>query len=180
MAASDETPDLLEWFRLDRAGGTRWLLIGGGLFGLVGGALLCGAFLAPTRESWQAFGTYGSGLLVFGLFIAFGGMALLLANDDYLAVRADGVLLHRAAGDVIVGWDSLSRVRAESRAIVLDGDTPMRIEERYTGATRVELAAHLETLRRKAQMAELTFDVVKSIALGLPHVRPGSVKRSES
>jgi hypothetical protein len=179
----DETPDLLEWFRLDRAGGTRWLLGTGALGVFVGAGLLGGAFLTHSSEGIRLVSLAGAALLLFGLFVAFGGMALLLANDDYLAVRADGILLHRASADVLVGWDSLTRVRVEDRAIVLDGGegaTPVRIEERYTGATRGELAAHLESLRRKAQMAELTPMVVKSIAIGLPHVRPGSLKRSRS
>ena len=183
MATTDETPDLLEWFRLDRAGGTRWLLGTGALGVFVGAGLLGGAFLTHSAEGVRVVSLAGGALLLFGLFIAFGGMALLLANDDYLAVRSDGILLHRATGDVVVDWDRIAKVHAEDRAIILDGaegDMPVRIEERYTGATRVELAAHLESLRRKARMAELTFDVVKSIALGLPHVRPGSTKRSGS
>lgn len=187
MTATDETrdeaPDLLEWFRLDRAGGTRWLLGTGSLGVFVGAGMLGGAFLTHSSEGVRLVSLAGAALLLFGLFVAFGGMALLLANDDYLAVRADGILLHRGTGDVLVGWDSLTRIHAEERAIVLDGaegDTPVRIRERYTGATRGELAAHLETLRRKAKMAELTATVVKSIAIGLPHVRPGSVKRSGS
>jgi head-tail adaptor len=185
MAAGDETPDLLEWFRLDRAGGTRWLLGLGSLGVFLGAGLLGGAFLTHTTEALRNVSTVGGALLLFGLFTAFGGMALLLANDDYLAVRADGILLHRASGDVLVTWESLRKVRADARALVLERreedasettETTMRIEERYTGATRVELAAHLEALRRKASMAELTFDTVKAIAIGLPHVRPGSVK----
>ncbi len=185
MAETDESPDLLEWFRLDRAGGTRWLLGLGSLGVFVGAGLLGGAFLTHTTDALRSVSTVGGALLLFGLFIAFGGMALLLANDDYLAVRADGILLHRASGDVVVAWDSLRQVRADKRALLFErrdadasdaSEATMRIEERYTGATRVELAAHLETLRRKASMAELTFDTVKAVAIGLPHVRPGSVK----
>ncbi len=180
MADTDETPDLLEWFRLDRGGGTLWLLGLGTLGVFVGAGLLGGAFLTHSSEALRSVSIVGAALLLFGLFIAFGGMALLLANDDYLAVRADGILLHRASGDVVVAWDSLRQVRADKRALIFEArdgdDSPMRIEERYTGASRAQLAAHLESLRRKAQMNELTFATVKSIALGLPHVRPGSVK----
>jgi hypothetical protein len=168
--------DLLEWFRVDRARGVGWLLVTGATLVFVGALLVGGGVLTHTpSDTLRHLTLLGAAMLVFGLVTAFGGMTVLLAQDEYLAVRADGVLVHRAGGDVVLPWAEVLAVRydAVAAALVFDAkEEPYVLKERYSGASGAELAAHLEELRRKATLAPLDYAQVGRIALGLPHKRP--------
>ena len=80
----------------------------------------------------------GAAMLVFGLVTAFGGMTVLLAHDEYLAVRADGILVHRSRGDVVLAWAEVLAVRYDpaEQALIFDAATEPHalLAERYLRA----------------------------------------------
>jgi hypothetical protein len=167
---------LLEWFRVDRSRSTRWLLGIGITFVFVGATLVAYGVITHGSELLHALVFPGAILLVVGLVTAFGGMTILLAQDEYIAVRASGILVHRARFDVELAWDDLVSVKHDPTRNTLvfarGSEDPYELDEGYTGVTRPELAAHLEALLRKARQAPLEASHVAPIALGLPHRRP--------
>jgi hypothetical protein len=171
-----ESSDLLEWFRVDRSRGTFWLLFIGITFVFVGAALVACGILSSESSVLHYLTLVGATLLTVGLVTAFGGLTVTLARDEYLAVRRDGVLVHGVRSEDVLVWDELASVKhdPEANAVVFEAVSgpPYVLTEPYTGASRAELAAHLEELRRKAASAPLEYDDVARIALGLPHRRP--------
>jgi hypothetical protein len=168
--------ELLEWFRVDRGKSTRGLLVTGTIFVFFGAGLVTFGFVTHGQsEATRAVALLGAAMLVFGLVLAFGGMTVLLARDEYLAIRADGIVLHHAAGETVHPWPSVSAVSHDATldaiVLIVDGQSVV-IRERYSGATPGELSAHLEELRRKATVGALDHAQVQRIALGLPHRRP--------
>lgn len=162
---------------MDRSRGTgRYLAVGAALV-FVGAALVaCGVVTHRGSEWLGPLTLLGAAMLVFGLVTTIGGMASLLAQDEYLAVRADGILVHRSKGDVVLSWSATAGVRydATQEALVFEAkNNPSYVlAERYSGASGEVLAAHLEELRRKAAIGPLDLAQVGRIALGLPHRRP--------
>jgi hypothetical protein len=170
-------PELLEWFRVDRSRGTGRLLVFGAALVFVGASLVAWGVLPHHGADELRYLTLpGAGLLVVGLIVAIGGMTVLLAHDEYLAVRADGVLVHRASGDVSLDWKDLVTITydATEEALIFEsrGAPAYVLGERYSGVTGVALAEHLDELRRKAALGPLDSAQVARIALGLPHKRP--------
>jgi hypothetical protein len=177
MMEGTATSELLEWFRVDRSRGTCRLLGTGTILVFVGATLVaCGIFTHSTSSTLSILTLVGAGLLVFGLVTAFGGMTVLLAQDEYLAVRVDAVLARRTRGEVVLAWSDLTAIRFDEsrRALVFEttSDGAYVLEERYSGVSPETLAPHLEELRRKARLAPLDLAHVARIALGLPHRRP--------
>ena len=166
----------LEWFRVDRSRSTRWLLGIGTSLVFVGSTLVSYGVITHGSELLHALVFPGAILLVIGLVVAFGGLTFTLAQDEYLAVRASGILVHRARVDVELAWDDLVTVRHDPTrdALVFArvNEPPYELVEGYSGVTRPELAAHLDALLRKARQAPLEMSHVAPIALGLPHKRP--------
>ncbi len=167
---------LLEWFRVDQSRRTTRLLVSGTLLVFVGASLVGGAFLTHKAGALlHALTLLGAAMLLLGLVVGFGGMTVLLAHDEYLAVTPDGILFHRGANDELHPWGELTGVthdEAGGRWVLHRADgTAVPVDVAYSGASARELAAHLEQLRAKASLAPLTAPDVASIALGQPHRR---------
>jgi hypothetical protein len=177
VAVDPPNTELLEWFRVDRSAGT-WRLLGTGTVLVFVGATLvaCGIFTHSTSDTLRLLTLVGAALLVFGLVTAFGGMTVLLAQDEYLAVRVDAVLVRRTRGEVVLAWSELTGIRCGEAEDTLVFETTSEgayvLKERYSGVSPSTLAPHLEELRRKALVAPLDLAQVARIALGLPHRRP--------
>jgi hypothetical protein len=172
----DPEPPLLEWFRVDRSRGTTWLLVVGTSLVFAGAALVaCGIFTHRTSDTLRNLTLLGAALLIFGLVLAFGGLTVLLSRDEYLGVRADGILIKQSRGDTFLGWETLTGVRCDvgAKAVVFEGTgDPFVLREEYAGAKHAVLAAHLDDLRRKATLAPLDPAYVATVACGMPHRRP--------
>jgi hypothetical protein len=177
VSSDPPSTELLEWFRVDRSRGT-WRLLGTGTILVFVGATLvaCGIFTHSTSATLRFLTLVGAAFLVFGLVTAFGGMTILLAQDEYLAVRVDAVLVRRTRGEVVLAWADLKGIRCDEAndALVFEttSDAAYVLKERYSGVTPKTLAPHLEELRRKAAVAPLDRAQVARIALGLPHRTP--------
>jgi hypothetical protein len=118
----------------------------------------------------------GAGMLVLGLILAFGGLAVLLSRDEYLAVRADGVLFHNASSDAVHLWSDIAKISpdevGDAWSICLTDATTHQVTAPYAGTAPRELALHLEQLRMKARLGPLEAVEVARLAIGQPHKRP--------
>jgi hypothetical protein len=169
-------PDLLEWFRVDRSRATRrFLWLGGGLV-FTGAGLVGAAFLThEARSALHVIALPGAAMIVSGLAMTISGLVSILARDEYLAVRADGLLFHGAEEDEVHAWPDIDRVAYDADAATwsvrrVDGTTRV-VTVGYTASPRA-LAEHLEQLRSKAKLGELDEAFVRRVAIGLPHKTP--------
>jgi hypothetical protein len=156
----EAAPEVLEWFRVDRSRSTGWLLAGGVALVFVGALLVAAGFATHDLSGrLHAVTLVGAGLLVTGLVTAFGGLTVLLAHDEYLAVRVDGVFLHRTSGDTLFQWTELTSVAydPEARAIIFQsrGEPPAVLRDHYSRAASSELARYLDELRRKTTLGPI-------------------------
>ncbi len=77
---------------------------------------------------------------------------LLMREDGYLGLRADGVDIHLSEPGTFVPWDELVGVAAGEAAIELrlrSGEI-LRLPQEWSGATRATVAKELETTRKRA------------------------------
>ena len=186
MAPTDETPDLLEWFRLDRAGGTRWLLGAGrrSASSWGPGSSAAPSSATPPTASAQHQHSSAALILLFGLFIAFGGHGAPPGERRLpRGPRRRHPRPSRVSGDVVVAWESHHATCAPTKRAHhprrSPKETTCRCASKNATPARRAPSSPLTSrqLRRKAQMAELTFAGREAASpSALPHVRPGSVK----
>lgn len=142
----------VDFFRVDRSGATRRVLVVAGLL-VASGATAIGAHLVSRLE----FGTsrlvslLGGLGVVAGLILGFGAMAMLLFENVYLLIREDGVLCHENGKEVTLAWGGVEKIRLDAKTgvVVFDrtGAEPLRW---FAGANASDLHARLEEARRKA------------------------------
>lgn len=92
----------------------------------------------------------GGVVMLAGLVIAFGSMALMLFEDVYLSIRVDGLLLHENGRETLLPWDDLTQV-----AVLPNGVLELRREGKdalrwFAGTSVDEVAARVQQARRKA------------------------------
>lgn len=147
---------LLEWYRADSSRRLRKVLgIGAGV--LTSGALLTGLSFASHQHETLRNSAVVIGLLctMGGALVAVIGLQRILAEDAYIAVRTDGILVHLGAHEEVLAWSDMERIRFDpARAAVVftrrDGGE-LVIQRPLSGATHETLAPHLDSLRRKAE-----------------------------
>jgi hypothetical protein len=83
---------------------------------------------------------------------------LLMQEDGFLGVRADGVDLHLTGAPVFLPWDDLVGVGVGAAQGDAEGPIELRLRsgeivrvtESFTGASRATIARELETTRKRA------------------------------
>ena len=124
--------------------------------------------VSATPKHFQAppwLGICGAALMMAGLVIGFSGIALLMADDRYVAVVEGGLLVHLGAEEAFFAWDTLGVIRCEEDTLVLSvraagtdraGEprrsmpTPEMLRFRFSRERLEEIVARLEDWRRKA------------------------------
>ncbi len=142
----------VDFFRVDRSGATRRLLVIAGVLVALG-ATSIGAHLVSrlTPSTGRLVSLLGGAVTLAGLILGFGAMAMLLFENVYLLIREDGVFCHDNGKETIVPWTDLERC-------VLDAVPGFVVFERkdgppvrwFAGANAKELHACVENARRKA------------------------------
>lgn len=137
---------------MDRSRSTkRRLIIAALLIAL--GAVSAGAHLvsrlAPVARLGISFA--GGAMMLAGLAIGFGTMALLLFENIYLLLREDGIVVHDNGKDTVIAWGDLERVRRdeESGFVVFEPRDAEPIRW-FAGASASQIVARVEEARRKA------------------------------
>jgi len=142
----------VDFFRVDRSGPTKRLLVVAGFFVTVG-ATAIGAHLVHRigPDLGHLLSLAGGLTVIVGLILGFGAMAMLVFENVYVLIREDGVLCHENGKETTIAWGELEKVE-------LDGSTGFivlhRAEEAsvrwFAGQNARELHARIDDARRKA------------------------------
>ena len=154
---------MLDWFRVDNGRRIRRvLLIGPSLLSL-GGLVVALSFSARSSESVRTLAiVVGMALVAAGAGSTLAGMARILREDSYLAIRTDGVALRFEAAEAVHLWENITRIRwdAARGALVLElrgegdreGAGEVTVARTFAGVTGPALAERLERSRRRVSM----------------------------
>ncbi|MCW5816683.1 MAG: hypothetical protein KIT84_37135 [Labilithrix sp.] len=142
----------VDFFRVDRSGTTRRLLIvAGGL--VTAGATTIGAHLVSNFGEGvaRALSLLGGGVTIAGLVLGFGAMAMLLFENVYLLIKEEGLLFHDNGKETTVPWPDLEEaaLEADSGFVVFKRKegSPLRW---FAGAAAKNLQTRVEDAKRKA------------------------------
>jgi hypothetical protein len=142
----------VDFFRVDRSGATKRLLIIAGTLVAVGATSIGAHLVSRLGQNLGRLVSLIGGLTVIsGLILGFGAMAMLLFENVYLLIREDGVLCHENGKETTIAWGDLEKV-------TLDGATGFVVFERtsapplrwFAGANAKALHGHIEDAKRKA------------------------------
>lgn len=142
----------VDFFRVDRSGATRRLLIVAGALVSIG-ATSIGAHLVSrvSADVAHVVSLVGGLVVLVGLILGFGAMAMLLFENVYLLIEQEGVRCHENGKETVLAWADLAGVSADAPAGVVvfarNEAPPVRW---FAGKNAKELAARLDEARRKA------------------------------
>jgi hypothetical protein len=147
----NEPPPPIEWHRIDRGKTARRTLAFAAVL-VTGGATFVGAgFMSRLDESTgHTIALAGACAMLAGLVLGAGMALVMIQEDAYLAVRADGIVLHWSRDDeAVLAWDTIASIDATESAITfhLSGD---KTEEWKLPTGAQPLAKHLTELKQKA------------------------------
>ncbi len=142
----------VDFFRVDRSGATKRLLIIAGTLVTVG-ATTIGAHLVHrlAPDVGHVVSLAGGGVVIAGLILGFGTMAMLLFENVYLLLREDGLLVHENGKETTIPW-------AELESAAVDGTSGFVLLRRkdvaplrwFAGANAKDVQSRIEDARRKA------------------------------
>jgi hypothetical protein len=140
----------VDFFRIDRSGPTKRLLIVAG-FMVSGGATVIGAHLMhrlPADVS-HVISLAGGVSVIAGLVTAFGSMAMMLFENVYLSIRDDGLLVHDNGKETTILWDDLTKVGVDAKGFI-ELRHKKSVLRWFAGTTAKDMAAKIEEAKRKA------------------------------
>lgn len=143
----------VDFFRVDRSGTTRRLLIGAA--GLVAaGCLGIGAHLVSnlSESVGHAISLFGGVITIAGLVLGFGGLAMLLFENVYLLIQEDGLVFHDNGKETNVPWPDFEGATLDKKQpgfIVFNrrDKSPLRW---FAGGAAKDIHAKVEEAKRKA------------------------------
>lgn len=145
----------IEFFRVDRSPRTRRLLTSGAILIALGTIGISTNFIHRIPREIASFTTFGGALiLIFGLFMSFASMGLMVLEDHYVAVREDALVMHRNESEQTVPWSDIEAFGADGEALLVRLKSGGEIRW-FMGQAVVELAEHLEQQRAKAMLGLL-------------------------
>ena len=142
----------VDFFRVDRSGATRRLLIiAGGL--VTAGATTIGAHLVSNfaEGPGRALTLLGGVVTLAGLVLGFGTMAMMLFENVYLLIKEEGLLLHDNGNETTVPWPELEEAALDEKEgfVVFrrKGASPVRW---FAGGGAKLVKSRVEDAKRKA------------------------------
>jgi hypothetical protein len=144
----------IDFFRVDRSGSTRRLLaIAGVLVAL--GATTAGAHLVRRlADLGRTIALLGGVTMLAGLVLGFGTMAMMLFENVWLSIRAEGLLVHENGRETILAWDDLTTIETDAGFVVLSRPAGDAVRW-YAGREAEDVAARILEARRKASLGVL-------------------------
>jgi len=142
----------VDFFRVDRSGATKRLLVVAGVL-VAGGATLIGAHLVSRLgpEIGHLVSLTGGLIVVVGLILGFGAMAMLLFENVYLLIGEEGVLLHDNGKETKIDWTDLERTALDAAAGVIVLHRKEAPPVRWFAGTNVkDVQDRVDDARRKA------------------------------
>jgi hypothetical protein len=142
----------IDFFRVDRSGSVRRLLITAGTLVAIGASLIGGHLVHRLGPELGRLISLGGGLTVaFGLILGFGAMAMLLFENVYLLIVEDGVLCHENGKETKIAWGDLDAVKLDEEAgfVVFQRREAGPIRW-FAGKTAEDVRTRIEDAKRKA------------------------------
>jgi hypothetical protein len=143
----------VDFFRVDRSGPTKRLLAIAGTLVLVGSSSV-GAHLMSrfTPRVGHLISLCGGLLLLGGLVLGFGTMAMILFENVYLLIREDGVVLHENGSETVIAWADLegTRLDAAQKGFILFERRAADAVRWFAGGAAQVITDNVMEARRKA------------------------------
>lgn len=140
----------VDFFRIDRSGSVRRLLVIAGVLVSVGATSIGAHLVSRLRPEIGHVVSLGGGLVtVSGLILGFGAMAMLLFENVYLLIREEGVLCHENGKETTIAWDDLEAIGLEEPFLVLSRASAEPVRW-FAGRSAKDIHRRLEDARRKA------------------------------
>lgn len=139
-----------EFFRVDQVPAFRRVLLPAVLLLTVGPPLVLVSATMKQVHGHEVLGFLGALLMFGGLLLGFVGIGVLLLEDRYVAVAADGLVVHVGREETFHPWASIAALRAEDHHLVVElhDAPPLRLP--FGKADLSRIVARLEDWRRKA------------------------------
>jgi hypothetical protein len=140
------------FFRVDRSGSVRRILVVAGLLVTVGASLIGGHLVTRLGiDLGHTVSLIGGLIVVSGLILGFGGMALLVFENVYVLIEDEGLLCHENGKETKIPWSELERVEIDKvpgflRFVRKEG-APVRW---FMGSSARDVREKVEESRRKA------------------------------
>jgi hypothetical protein len=140
----------VDFFRIDRARSVKRLLAVAITLVLVGSTSI-GAHLVSRVDEGLAhlISLVGGTLLLGGLVLGFGAMAMLLFENVYLVIQEAGLLLHDNGKEMQIPWADLEAVKVDEGYVVLERKDAEAVRW-FAGKTAKDISAKVDDARRKA------------------------------
>ncbi|MDB4945182.1 MAG: hypothetical protein JWP97_4716 [Labilithrix sp.] len=150
----------VDFFRIDRSGSTRMLLVIGTLL-VAAGASAIGAHLVHRLDDSEghAVTLLGGLSLAAGLVLSFGALAMILFENVYLAIHDSHLLLHDNGAETKIPWNELASVDVDAKKGVLAlGRANAAPITWFAGRSARDVGARIEEARRKGAHGLLRVD----------------------
>lgn len=142
----------VDFFRVDRAGSVRRLLVAGVVMVAAGAGAIGAHLMHRIPEDLGHLVSLGGGAsMIGGLVLTFGALAMILFENVYLAIRVDGLLVHDNGRETNIAWDELTEIRVDAQK----GLVELRREKQevlrwHAGKSANDVASRIEEAKRKA------------------------------
>ncbi len=142
----------VDFFRVDRSGPTRRLLVTGVVLVTLGASSVGAHLIHRLPESAShTISLVGGVTMLAGLVLAFGALAMMLFENVYIAIEDQRLVLHDNGKEVVIAWDDLAAVSVEGRTGFLSLERKEAKAVRwYAGGPAKDIAAKIQEARRKA------------------------------
>jgi hypothetical protein len=148
----------VDFFRVDRSGATKRLLVLSSLLVAAGGTAVGAHLVSRLAAVGHVVSLVGSVTMLGGLVLGFGTMATMIFEDVWLAIREEGLLVHDNGRETVIAWDDLASIGASPGGYVLLERAGADAVRWYAGASARHVAARIEAARRKAAIGVLRID----------------------
>jgi hypothetical protein len=140
----------VDFFRVDRARSVKRLLAVAITLVLVGSTSI-GAHLVSRVDERLAhlISLVGGTMLLAGLVLGFGAMAMLLFENVYLVIQEAGLLLHDNGKETKIPWSELESVKVDAGYVVFERTEAEPIRW-FAGKTAKDVSTKVDDARRKA------------------------------
>jgi len=140
-----------DFFRIDRSGPTKRLLAVAIVLVLVGSTSIGAHLVTRLNESLGHLISLGGGILLLGgLVLGFGTMAMMLFENVYLQILDTGVLFHDNGKETKVAWSELDEIAVDDGFLVLKVKESDEAIRWFAGKMAAEIRKKLDDARRKA------------------------------
>ena len=140
----------VDFFRVDRSGPTKRLLVVAVSMVTLGSTSVGAHLVSRIDEGLgHTIALAGGVMLLAGLVLGFGAMAMMLFENVYLVIQETGVLLHDNGKETKVPWSELDAVRLDAGYVVLVRREAGAIRW-FAGKGAPDVRAKVDDARRKA------------------------------